>query len=97
MLESSYAELDNVVNFMEENPTVEIQLEGHTDNQGDPKGNVILSERRVRTVRVYMNKKGISSKRVMIKAFGGSKPIASNATEETRKLNRRVEFMIVKK
>ncbi len=97
MLESSYIELDNVVNFMEENPTVVIQLEGHTDNQGDPKGNVILSERRVRTVKQYMVKNGIAAKRVMFKAYGGTKPIASNGTEETRKLNRRVEFVILKK
>lgn len=97
MLETSFAELDNVVSFMEENPTVIIQLEGHTDNQGDPKGNVILSERRVRTVRQYMVKNGISQKRVFLKAYGGTKPLFSNGTEESRKLNRRVEFMILKK
>ncbi|TAH25432.1 MAG: OmpA family protein [Cytophagales bacterium] len=97
MLESSYTELDNVVNFMEENPTVVIQLEGHTDNQGDPKGNMILSERRVRIVKQYMVKKGIVAKRILFKAFGGTMPLYNNGSEETRKLNRRVEFMIIKK
>jgi len=97
LLSSSYPELDRMVTFMLANPTVEIEVEGHTDNQGDPKKNMVLSEERVKVVKKYLTEHGISESRIALKAFGGTSPIASNATEETRKLNRRVEFKILKK
>jgi len=96
-LESSYSELDKIVRFLEDNRTVVIRIEGHTDNQGDLKKNLLLSEKRVLSVKTYLVSKGVESKRIQIKAFGGSKPIASNSTEDTRKLNRRVEFVVVDK
>ncbi|HEY8401314.1 MAG TPA: OmpA family protein [Cytophagaceae bacterium] len=97
LLPSSYLELDQIVQIMKNNPTMEIELHGHTDNVGDPKKNYDLSMERVKTVKAYFESKGISGKRIELKAFGGTKPIASNAKEETRKLNRRVEFIIIKK
>jgi OOP family OmpA-OmpF porin len=75
---------------------VEILLTGHTDNRGNPEHNQRLSQKRVERVKGYLVSKGISAKRIGGKGFGGSKPIASNDTEETRRLNRRVEFTIVK-
>jgi OOP family OmpA-OmpF porin len=96
MLPTSYPELDRMVEVLNANPKVEIRIDGHTDNQGDPKKNMELSQQRVEVVKAYLVKKGISTKRITTKAFGGTKPIASNAKEETRKLNRRVEFTIVK-
>jgi outer membrane protein OmpA-like peptidoglycan-associated protein len=96
LLTSSYAELDVVVSFMNENPNVSIELSGHTDNRGNPTDNVKLSQERVDTVKEYLVSKGIDSRRITGKGYGGSKPIASNATEETRMLNRRVEFTIKK-
>ncbi len=97
ILDSSYAELDKVVEIMDENPRMEIELAGHTDNQGDSEKNLKLSQDRVEMVKKYLVEKGISSKRIKGVGFGGSRPIASNASEETRKLNRRVEFVITKK
>lgn len=97
MIETSYEELDNVIAFLQENPTVEIRLDGHTDNQGDPKGNMVLSDRRVRSVKQYLVKNGVNAKRITFEAFGGTKPLYSNGTEETRQLNRRVEFVVLKK
>ncbi len=97
LLPSSYPELDRMVKFMLANPTVEIEVEGHTDNQGDPQKNMVLSEERVKLVKQYLTDRGIEAKRIELKAFGGSKPIASNVTEETRRLNRRVEFKILRK
>jgi len=97
LLSSSYPELDRMIKFMQANPTVEIELDGHTDNQGDPQKNLVLSEERVKVVKQYLTIHGIEQNRIILKAFGGSKPIASNDTEETRKLNRRVEFKILKK
>jgi OmpA-OmpF porin, OOP family len=96
LLEESYPELDAIVDFLKTNPKVEIELEGHTDNRGDAKKNVTLSQERVGKIKSYLVSKGISSKRVRGKGFGGSKPIATSDSEEARKLNRRVEFLIVK-
>jgi len=96
LLPESDDELDQVVSFMKTNPKVEILLSGHTDNRGDPKHNMNLSQKRVDAVKDYLSSKGISGRRISGKGFGGSKPIADNSKEETRRLNRRVEFTIVK-
>jgi outer membrane protein OmpA-like peptidoglycan-associated protein len=96
LLKESYPELDEVVLFMKANPTVEIELAGHTDNRGTPNQLATLSRQRVTTVKNYLVSKGIESKRITGKGYGGTKPVASNDTEETRALNRRVEFIIKK-
>ncbi len=96
LLAQSYPELDLVVAFLKSNPKVKIELSGHTDNRGIPGQNLKLSQLRVEKVKSYLVSKGIEKKRITGKGYGGSKPIASNETEETRLLNRRVEFTIVK-
>lgn len=96
LLPESYEELDLVVSFMKQNPDVKIELSGHTDNRGVPFQNVKLSQGRVDVVKDYLISKGIESRRIDGKGYGGAKPIASNESEETRKLNRRVEFTIQK-
>jgi len=97
LIDSSYAELNRIVEVMQENPAMEIELAGHTDNQGDPDKNLELSRKRVEKVKQYLVKKGIEKQRIEGKGYGGSRPIASNASEQTRMLNRRVEFVITKK
>lgn len=89
-------ELDQIVAMLEKEPTMELLVEGHTDNQGEWNLNMKLSEDRVRVVKEYLVSKGIAESRIQTKAWGPSKPIASNANEEKRKLNRRVEFTILK-
>lgn len=96
LLPQSYPQLDMIVSFLKENPNVSIELSGHTDNRGIPTQNVKLSQARVDRVKEYLLSKGIHKKRVTGKGYGGSKPIANNDDEETRKLNRRVEFTIRK-
>ena len=96
LLPESNDELDLIVSFLKANPKVEILLSGHTDNRGVADHNLRLSQKRVEHVKTYLVSKGINSKRIVGKGFGGSKPIAANDTEETRRLNRRVEFTIVK-
>lgn len=96
MLTSSYDELDMVADFMKENPKVEILLTGHTDNQGRHDLNMRLSRERVEVVKKYLVDKGIKENRITSKGLGGTKPIADNEAEETRALNRRVEFTITK-
>lgn len=96
LIQGSEKELDLVVEMMKYNPDVSIYLSGHTDNQGKSSLNVALSEDRVQTVMEYLMNHGVSKKRISGKGYGGMKPIASNASAETRKLNRRVEFTVHK-
>ena len=95
-LEESYDQLDLIVQMMKDNATMEIELGGHTDNVGNARLNKKLSQERVDAVIKYFVDKGIDASRLSGKGYGGSKPIASNGSEETRRLNRRVEFTVVK-
>lgn len=92
----SYSELDQVVEMMKDNDKMVIQLEGHTDNLGNAKANMKLSENRVEAVKKYIVSKGISKGRIKTKAFGGTQPLSNETTTETRNLNRRVEMRILK-
>ena len=96
LLPGADTELDQVVAMLEKYPSMELLIEGHTDNQGDWEPNMKLSEDRVRVVKEYLTSKGITESRIQTKAWGPSKPVASNETEEKRKQNRRVEFTILK-
>lgn len=96
LLEESFPELANVIDMMNENPGVKIELSGHTDNQGNSKLNLQLSQERVYVVKRYLTENGVDSKRIRGKGYGGTRPVASNAAEETRRLNRRVEITILK-
>ncbi len=96
LIETSYEQLDLIAEMMFENPEIEIELAGHTDNQGSFRLNMELSNLRVDAVKDYLVTKGISEKRISGRGYGPTRPIASNATEESRKKNRRVEFTIVK-
>jgi len=96
LVPESYDELDMVVSFLKRNPSVKIELSGHTDNRGLAEDNLRLSLERVNSVKRYLVSKGIDAKRISGKGYGGLKPVASNDSEETRKMNRRVEFTIRK-
>lgn len=96
LLDDSFGDLERVVEMMEENPDVKIELSGHTDNQGSSKLNVKLSQERVDVVKMYLTEHGVDGKRIKGKGYGGTRPVASNASEESRKLNRRVEITILK-
>lgn len=91
----SYTELDLLVKMMRENIKMVIQLEGHTDYQGDPNQNMKLSQMRVEAVRSYLASKGISKNRIRTKAFGGTSPLSRDDTPEAHALNRRVEVRIL--
>ncbi|MCK8490340.1 OmpA family protein [Spirosoma sp. RP8] len=96
LLPGASSELNRLVDMMNQYPVMELMIEGHTDNQGDWEPNMKLSADRVQTVKEYLTSKGIAESRIQTKAWGPSKPIASNGTEEKRKQNRRVEFTILK-
>ena len=86
------SELDEAILVLNNNPDVKVRLDGHTDNQGKPQANMVLSENRAKAARDYMVAKGIAADRLTTKGFGLTKPIATNNTEAGRALNRRVEL-----
>ncbi len=98
ILPASFPELNRIIELMLEYPSMQVTIEGHTDGSDDNLMlNVKLSQDRANEVKGYLiTKGGIDTKRIQTKGWGQSKPIASNATEETRKKNRRVEFTILK-
>lgn len=89
--------LDNAVQLLKNNKNYVLEINGHTDNVGDEDNNQLLSQARAKNVKAYLQKKGISSQRLVSKHFGSKQPAASNDTEDTRKYNRRVEFNLITK
>lgn len=91
----SYAELNRVIKFLNDNPEIKIEISGHTDNVGSKDKNKTLSEERAKAVMDYLISKGIDASRLVAKGYGMEKPVADNATDEGKALNRRVEFTIL--
>lgn len=97
LLPDSYPELNKVADFLKDNPTVEIELAGHTDNVGSDSYNMELSDKRANSVKVYLVAQGISENRLRAKGYGETQPVAPNEYDWGREKNRRVEFTILKK
>lgn len=95
--ERSYRILDQLVDFMNQNPTVKIELQGHTDSDGSATSNQKLSEGRAQSAVDYLVNKGIDRSRMVAKGYGEDVPRASNGTDEGKALNRRVELKITGK
>lgn len=91
----SETELQRVVHFLQQNPTVRIEIAGHTDDVGNAAYNQQLSEKRARAVYQWLTENGVSSERLKAKGYGQSKPQVPNTTEENRQQNRRIEFSIL--
>jgi OOP family OmpA-OmpF porin len=85
-------ELEAVFTVLKNNPTVKIQVQGHTDSVGDAAYNRQLSEKRARAVMEYLIQEGIDRKRLSAIGLGEARPIANNDSAEGRELNRRVEL-----
>ena len=94
--EESNAELQTMLELMQKNPTLRVEISGHTDNIGKDDYNISLSENRAKSVRQWLVDKGIDTQRIVAKGYGKTKPIADNSTEEGRQQNRRTEFKIIK-
>jgi OmpA-OmpF porin, OOP family len=87
----------NLVAILKCYPNMQIQLEGHTDNTGDPASNKTLSLDRANMVKGLLVNAGIDGSRISTDGFGQEKPIASNDTEEGRARNRRTELIVTKR
>ncbi|MBN4061738.1 OmpA family protein [Bacteroidales bacterium AH-315-I05] len=93
----SQHELESIHNIMQENPTIKVEISGHTDNKSSNSFNLKLSENRAKAVVDFLITKGISEERLTYIGHGETKPIASNETEDGRQSNRRTEFQILGK
>lgn len=91
----SYAELGILLKLMNDMPTLKIEISGHTDNVGSAASNKTLSENRAKAVVDYLIGKGVGGDRMTFKGYGFDQPIATNATQEGRQMNRRTEFKVL--
>ena len=90
----SEVELNTLVNFMNNNASLEVEIEGHTDNVGTESHNLKLSENRAKAVYDFLVENGIDANRMTFKGFGVSQPITTNDTQEGRATNRRTAFRV---
>jgi len=93
---ASQIELDDLIKLLNENPLVSVQISGHTDNVGKPADNLLLSEKRAKSVVGYLTSRGIDPRRLSFKGYGDTQPMSSNTTESGRAQNRRTELKILK-
>ncbi len=92
---ASQKELQNLIDILNQIPTLKIEISGHTDNVGSSAFNKKLSERRAKAVVDYLVSKGISADRLTYVGYGEDQPIATNDTPEGRQQNRRTEFKVL--
>ena len=88
--------LNKVLSTLKDNPEIEVEIRGYTDNQGEPEMNRDLSQRRADTVKAWLVERGIAAGRVQTRGFGPDNPVADNGTPEGRAQNRRIEFFRLK-
>ena len=93
----STLELEKLLAFMVDNPSVSIEISAHTDAIGKTNDNALLSSKRAEAVLEYLVQRGINKYRLYAIGYGESLPIASNDEENGREKNRRVEFTLIKK
>lgn len=96
ILDSSFGELERLANILNENPGLEIRIEGHTDNVGQPEDLQRLSEGRANAIRDFLVQKGIATERIQTVGHGPKFPLNDNSSDELRAENRRVEIRITK-
>ena len=93
--EASLSSLNDLLHIFNNKKEFSVLIEGHTDNSGNFKENVKLSKKRADVIRSFLIDNGINKNRLKIKGYGPLKPRYSNSSEDTRKLNRRVEVLVI--
>jgi len=94
---ASFPELNRVVIFLKGNPTITVEISGHTDHEGSDEYNLTLSQERAQAVVDYLISKGQNPGRFTAVGYGETRPVASNDSDRGKQLNRRVEFKILKR
>lgn len=92
---ASFKELNVLFQLMVEQPSIKVEISGHTDNRGSLQANQILSERRAKAIVDFLIRNGIEPARLSYVGYGYERPIAPNTTVEGRSQNRRTEFKII--
>ena len=95
LLVKSTASLNNIVKILNDNPTLRLKIEGHTDNAGNDDTNMKLSADRAESVKAYFVSKGISADRLEVEGFGETMPIGDNKTTAGRTKNNRVDIKVI--
>jgi len=93
---NAYMMLDQMARVLSKYPDIKLEIAVHTDNAGSSQGNLQVSQGRAKTMFIYLVNKGIDPSRIISQGIGRERPVASNNTEAGRKLNRRVDFTVVK-
>lgn len=94
LLEPSKTELQQLLNYLQQHPKIQVAIHGHTDNVGEEAANLTLSQARAQAVVNFLSEQGIPPQRLSAKGFGAQQPLVSNETPEGRAKNRRVEFIV---
>jgi outer membrane protein OmpA-like peptidoglycan-associated protein len=97
LMPRSYVELNKLLRILKEHPHLVIEIVGHTDSLGDDDYNLGLSQRRANAVVSFLTQNNIAASRLRFRGEGERQPIATNETDEGRALNRRVEFVVIRK
>jgi len=95
--DKSKAVIQDFAGFLKSNPKLKVAIYGHTDNSGKAEDNLLLSKNRAKAVYDYLIALGIEATRLSHNGFGQTKPVAANTTEKGKSLNRRTEFVVLKK
>ena len=96
ILPASNALLTEIADVLERNPRIhKVEIQGHTDSNGDDQHNQSLSEDRANSVRTWLIAHGVSADRLVATGYGEKKPLVPNVTEGNRQKNRRVQFIII--
>ncbi len=91
----SFSQLGELLAYLERHEDIRIEIAGHTDNTGTAPHNLQLSQARANTIVSYLTGKGIKPSRLLAKGYGAEQPVADNATEKGKQLNRRTEVRIL--
>ena len=91
---ASLSELDKLIGFLKDHPSIKIEIDGHTDNVGNDEANMLLSLNRAKSVYSFLMDHGIKADRLSFKGFGETMPVSENSSSEGRANNRRTEFLI---
>jgi OOP family OmpA-OmpF porin len=93
----SYTDLNSIATFLTKNPSVQVEIGGHTDTEGPDDYNLLLSEQRAQAVTRYLIAQGVRPGQLMARGYGETKPVTTNDTELGKSQNRRVEMTVLKK
>ena len=95
LYENAKIEIDKLFEEMVKNPTMKIEVAGHTDNVGEDALNFNISQKRANSIKAYLVEKGVPEKRITAKGYGETAPVSENFTEEGRTRNRRIEIRMM--